>query len=147
MTEIRFYHLQTMSAEQALPGLVSRAYENGNRVLLRLNDAAVLKRIDDILWTHNPNSFLPHGAEGNPADHPVWLTMADDNPNGADTLISLNFASESWDENYSLVCLMFDGRDSDALAAARVRWKTLKDSGKDLAYWQQTQQGGWEKKQ
>ena len=44
-------------------------------------------------------------------------------------------------------CLdLFDGNDSQAVEAARGRWKRLKDAGHDLTYWQQTAQGGWEKK-
>jgi DNA polymerase-3 subunit chi len=43
------------------------------------------------------------------------------------------------------VCEIFDGSDEDAVTAARARWKTLKESGHDLAYWRQTESGGWEK--
>ena len=44
-------------------------------------------------------------------------------------------------------CLdMFDGRDADAVAAARERWKAMKAAGHALAYWQQNEAGGWEKK-
>ena len=28
----------------------------------------------------------------------------------------------------------------------RARWRRLKDAGHELTYWQQTPQGGWEKK-
>ncbi|MEE8273093.1 MAG: DNA polymerase III subunit chi, partial [Alphaproteobacteria bacterium] len=44
-------------------------------------------------------------------------------------------------------CLdVFDGNDSEAVAAARARWTRLKEAGHDLTYWQQTAAGGWEKK-
>jgi len=38
---------------------------------------------------------------------------------------------------------LFDGHDPDAVQSARQRWKTLKEAGHDLAYWQQSEQGGW----
>ena len=41
---------------------------------------------------------------------------------------------------------MFDGHDSQQLDAARAHWKTLKDMGHELTYWQQTQDRRWERK-
>ncbi|MCD8498428.1 MAG: DNA polymerase III subunit chi [Alphaproteobacteria bacterium] len=82
-----------------------------------------------------------------PEDHPVWLTLANDNANNADTLITLDVSGGDWPDGFDLICLMFEGRDEASLNAARALWKTLQDKGADLTYWQQTAQGGWEKKQ
>ena len=38
MTEIRFYHLQTRSVDQALPDIVQKALSAGHRVLVRAPD-------------------------------------------------------------------------------------------------------------
>ncbi|HLO75488.1 MAG TPA: DNA polymerase III subunit chi, partial [Magnetospirillum sp.] len=44
-------------------------------------------------------------------------------------------------------CLdLFDGRDDDAVQAARQRWKSWKADGHELVYYQQTERGGWEEK-
>jgi DNA polymerase III subunit chi len=40
---------------------------------------------------------------------------------------------------------LFDGKDPEAVAAARVRWKTAKEAGHTLVYWQQTG-SGWQKR-
>ena len=48
--------------------------------------------------------------------------------------------------DYERVIMLFDDRDRDAVAEARTRWKTWKDEGHKLSYWQQTTQGAWEKK-
>ena len=40
---------------------------------------------------------------------------------------------------------IFDGGDDTAVAAARERWKAYKAAGHDLTYWQQTDDGRWEK--
>jgi DNA polymerase-3 subunit chi len=40
---------------------------------------------------------------------------------------------------------LFDGRDDEAVAAARVRYRQRRDSGHSLTYWQQTARG-WDKK-
>jgi DNA polymerase-3 subunit chi len=42
-------------------------------------------------------------------------------------------------------CVLFDGHDGDALAHARVQWKTLTDAGCSAQYWS-LDSGRWEKK-
>ena len=42
-------------------------------------------------------------------------------------------------------CLeIFDGNDEQALTQARERWKTYKQAGYSLTYYEQTDQGGWQ---
>ena len=41
---------------------------------------------------------------------------------------------------------MFDGNDEAAVGAARARWRDYDAAGHALTYWQQTESGGWEKK-
>jgi len=48
--------------------------------------------------------------------------------------------------DFDLCCEMFDGRDQEALAAARQRWKDYQAAGHALAYWQQDEQGRWSEK-
>ena len=44
-------------------------------------------------------------------------------------------------------CLeLFDGNDSAAVAAARLRWKDYSAAGHEVAYWQQDARGKWERK-
>jgi DNA polymerase-3 subunit chi len=147
MTEIRFYHLTRRPLESALPEILSKAYAKGSRMVVRTPSAQEAEKLNEILWTFNPNAFLPHGnkSDGNADMQPVWLTENEDNPNNADTLFITGTASDVGFEAYSLCCLMFDGHDDEALQLSRTRWKAYKDAGHDLTYWQQTDKG-WEKK-
>ena len=157
--EYRFYHLQRSTVESALPALLERVAGQGRRAVVVASESHVAA-LDVHLWTYNPASFLAHGSEkdGNPADQPVWLTSKVENPNGADVLFLLDANSLSSTEGegrgegsqgneaqFTLACDLFDGNDEDATKAARARWKTMKDAGHELAYWQQTDKG-WEKK-
>jgi DNA polymerase-3 subunit chi len=45
-----------------------------------------------------------------------------------------------------LVCEMLDGRVDTQIIDARKRWKVYKDDGHDLTYWQQDENGKWDKK-
>jgi DNA polymerase-3 subunit chi len=49
-------------------------------------------------------------------------------------------------DGYERAVFMFDGFDASQLALARANWKELKAAGHALTYWQQTQEGRWQKK-
>lgn len=150
MTDVRFYHLKTKSVDEALPALLSKALEQGRRILVCAPDRASVDRLNERLWVFDANSFMPHGVAGDDfeSDQPVLLTAGNDNPNGANTLFLTDGAPGPQQDiaSYTLCCEIFDGRDPQALEAVRARWLAYKAAGHTLTYWQQTDQGGWEKK-
>lgn len=150
MTEIRFYHLTTKPLEQALPEILGKALSTGRRAVIKAPDDKSVEALNTHLWTYSPDSFLPHGSKKDgkefAPDQPIWLTSDNDNPNGADLLILTGGAESDKIGDFALCCEMLDGNDDAAVTAARARWKTYKDAGHDLTYWQQTPTGGWEKK-
>lgn len=148
MTEIRFYHLQTQTLEQALPKLLMKAHGTGKKIIVRAADSAQVEALNTHLWTFHPNAFLPHGSkkDGHAALQPIWLTEGDDNPNDAKILV-MTASSESSDfENFDLCCDIFNGFDEEQVKAARTRWKEYKEKGFDLTYWQQDEKGAWAQK-
>lgn len=148
MTDIRFYHLQTTGIDRALPEILSKAFAQGKRVIVKMPDDKTVKQMNDHLWTFRADTFLPHGSakDGHAEDQPIWLTTDDDNPNGATVLVLTGGATSEKIGEFDLCCDMLDGRDETAVAAARQRWKTYKEKDYNVTYWQQTVQGGWEQK-
>jgi len=148
MTEVRFYHLMTKTVEEALPAILSKALEQKRRAVIRLPDESAMKKLDEILWTYDPDSFLPHGMAKDDfaEDQPVCLTVNDENPNKADILILTGGTKNADLAPYSLCCVMVDGRDEQSVAGSREDWKLYKNQGLNLTYWQQNDKGGWEKK-
>ncbi len=152
MTEVRFYHLQTRTQNDVLPSLLSKAYERGKRVLVKMRDEKEVGMLDTHLWTSNPNNFLPHGSAKTIKDdndvsvQPIWLTVKDENPNSAEVLIITHGASSEMHGDFSLCCEMLDGHDDQAVSDARERWKDYKKQGFDVTYWQQGESGGWAKR-
>ena len=150
MTEVLFYHLTEHTLERALPGLLERSLERGWKVVVQAGTEAHRDTLDNHLWTYRENSFLPHGAEGTansePKNHPIWLTTTTENPIDAEVRFIVTGAVPAKTDTYERVIYMFDGRDDDAVSDARERWKIEKESGHDLAYWQQDEEGRWAKK-
>ncbi len=148
MSEIRFYHLQRKSLEQALPELLEKCHGRGWRAVVMASSEERVESLTQHLWTYDDRNFLPHGnARDGSAEHqPIWLTAMDENPNGA-TVLFLVDGARSYDvAGYDLVCEVFDGNDDDAVTAARQRWTEYRKDGHALAYWQQGDKG-WEQKQ
>ncbi|GGF25288.1 DNA polymerase III subunit chi [Aliidongia dinghuensis] len=148
MTEIGFYHLQRSPLGEALPRLLEKALAAGLRVLVRVPNEAEVERLVVQLWTYDAGTFLPHGSarDGRSADQPIYLTAADENPNGAELLAQVGGAEMSDVGPFKRCLDLFDGGDDDQVSAARTRWKRYQAEGHQLTYWQQKPSGGWERK-
>ena len=148
MTEIGFYHLTRSPLERALPKLLEKVLGAGKRAVVRTGSAERVEFLNAALWTYEPASFLPHGTtrEGDAASHPIWLTEGDDSPNGAEVLVLTDGVTATDVAAFERCLELFDGRDQQAVEAARARWRTYKEAGHTLTYWQQTERGGWERK-
>jgi DNA polymerase-3 subunit chi len=80
----------------------------------------------------------------------VLITVEDEIPNGAQILFWVGGARPAdWaDQSFAglaRIVLLFDGRDSAALSAAREAWKSAKASGHEVTYWKESSSGKFEK--
>ncbi len=150
--EISFYHMTRTTLEAALPQMLEKTLERGQRAVVRAGSAERVEALNGWLWTYRDRTFLPHGSaqDGHAALQPVWLTDKDERPNEAQVLFLTDGATSGAGDgglaDFERCAVLFDGNDEAALAAARAQWAGLKDAGHDLTYWQQTGEGRWEKK-
>ena len=147
-TEIRFYHLQQQSLDQALPAILQKAYQGNHKIHVRMADDSEVERMNKHLWTFKQNVFLPHGSkkDGYAEKQPIWLTSKSENPNQANVIILTQGMTEENLEDYDLCCEMLNGHDDNAVKEARERWKKYQDAGLEVTYWHQNDNGGWDKK-
>jgi len=148
MSEVLFYHLEHHPLERVLPTLLEKTLERQWRAIVRAGSLERLEALDMHLWTYRDDSFLPHGTarEGATGHQPVVLTLDTTNPNSAEVLFLVDGAEFTIDDQYTRVVCLFDGRDEEAIACARVGWKRAKDAGRDVTYWQQEASGRWVKR-
>jgi len=155
MSPVHFYHLTTTPLERALPKLLEKSCLAGYRTLL-LADDIMHARLDEMLWTYDPASFLPHGVAGTAHDEaqPILITTSLPRKQGVieekkcdntTILLTTNGYTPETLEGFNRIIDLFNGNDDAALASARNRWKQYKDQGQELAYWKQTATGGWER--
>jgi DNA polymerase III subunit chi len=140
--------LLSTPVEKALPKLLEKALLAGFRAVITAATPEQVERLNVHLWTYEPDSFLPHAAEGEAAaqDQPILLSLGTHAANGAKLLV---VTDGKWPENarsFERILDMFDGNDADALQAARTRWTSYKHQGFATTYLRQTATGGWENK-
>jgi DNA polymerase-3 subunit chi len=147
LTEIGFYHLLRTGPDQALPQLLGRTLQAGQRAVVRCGSAERVVALDTALWLSTDPDWLPHGtaATGSADLQPIWLTTGDEAPNGATFLFLIDGCECPGLDAYERVFDLFDGNDEAAVAAARERWSRAKAAGHALTYWQQSPRG-WQKK-
>ena len=86
--DISFYHLTRTTLEAALPQMLEKTLERGQRAVVRAGSAERVEALNGWLWTYRDRTFLPHGSaqDGHAALQPVWLTDQDERPNEAQVL-------------------------------------------------------------
>lgn len=154
LPEVWFYHLVRQPLDKALPALLEKAASRGVRIVVQVAAPERVDALDAALWTYSDDSFLPHGTprDADPEMQAVYLTTGDENPNGATMRIfadgahAFDAAAGGLADSYERLILMFDGNDEEAVADAREQWKSFKEAEYTLSYWQQNENGGWDKK-
>jgi DNA polymerase-3 subunit chi len=148
--EVLFYHLERLTLERMLPQLLERTLERGWRAVLQVGNPERLEALDAHLWTYGEGTFLAHGtrADGHPDRQPIYLTTEQENPNAATVCFLVDGAAPAAyaGSGYDRFVVIFDGRDPDALDAARLQWRRAKAEGCRASYWQQGERGRWEQK-
>ncbi|MGJ3262640.1 MAG: DNA polymerase III subunit chi [Salinarimonas sp.] len=149
MSDVWFYHLQRASLAETLPRLVVKARGAGWRVAIRTTGEERRDALDDLLWTFEDESFLPHVPETDPqaGEETVVIQAGEADLNAPDAILLVDGAPLPADlGRYQRVILIFDGGDDEAVAEARVRWKTVTAAGHGASYWAQDEDGRWVKK-
>lgn len=147
MGEARFFHLTRSTPEQVVRENAARAIAMGWKVLVRGRDPQALARLDDALWLHPDDSFLPHALSGGPhdAEQPLLLTTGAEVPNSARAIFSLDGADITPEEveAFERVWIVFSGEDPQALDTARAQWRLLTAAGSTAEYWSEAS-GRWQ---
>jgi DNA polymerase III subunit chi len=148
MAMVQFYHLTATPLERALPKLLEKALAGGFKTLLIAQSEEQVEQLNQLLWTYNPGSFLPHGSlkDGHAEDQPILLSTQQEALNGATLLAVTDGSVAAAPEKFERILDIFDGTDSVAVENARRRWSVYKNGGHAVTYLRQTDAGGWEQK-
>lgn len=142
--QVDFYHLTRQPLDHVLPRIAERVVASGGRLLVVAEDAEERARIDRLLWTWAPESFLPHGLSGTDgeAEQPVLIA---EQPVAANAAASVAIVDGRWREEALAFERAFHLFDEEVIVAARAAWRALGGrDGVERRYWKQDDDGGWQ---
>ena len=147
MAKLAFYHLTRSSAEEALPLLLQKTLSADKKALV-CSPEQKSTQLSTALWSFGEGSWLPHGISGKDDQDavlcPIWLTdNPEHNANQAEFVFFLNGIEPKFFDDKERVFILFDGHNADAVSEARTYWKSFRDDGHEMSYWQQDDAGRW----
>lgn len=143
--QVDFYHLTVRPLDRVLPQIAGKVLASGGRLLIVAAGGVERGRIDTLLWSHAPESFLPHAQAGGDADAAQPVLIAADAGPPANGARNVALADGTWREEALAFDRAFHFFDEDRIAEARAAWKSLAGrDGVERNYWKQTDRG-WEK--
>ncbi len=145
MSEVFFYHLESVAAEDVLPDLLQRGFARGLKMAVEVPDQVRLLAFSQKLWANEDVDFLAHGLEGEPFPERqnIWMASGGENPNGATFRFYFGGAVPAVEHHYERVSVMFDGGNEAEVTTARQLWREFKAAGAVVKYWKKDEAGRW----
>jgi len=136
MTQVDFYIVPGDSPENRLRfacRLTDKAYRLGNRVFIHTESAQQTRLLDDLLWTFQQNSFIPHSLYQDATEAPAPVLLAHDAEPDASSQVLINLAAEVplFFSRFERVAELVN-EDAETRRAGRSRYSFYKERGYPL---------------
>lgn len=135
MSRVDFYVLAEDTPDARLRyacHLAEQAVEQGHRVYLQTAAHAEALRLDELLWTFNDRSFLPHEVfSGHPASHARVMIMLGESaapPSHRQLLVNFSDVVPPDLEAYERIAEIVDA-DPERKRSARERYRQYRERG------------------
>ena len=135
MSRVDFYVLSDAGPDARLRvtcRIAEKAFEQGKRVYVQTPTQAEAQRLDDMLWTFNERSFIPHEVvNGNPPSHAKVMILLGNGappPTHRDLLINLTTALPAALESFERIAEVVDV-DEERKRLSRERYKVYRERG------------------
>jgi DNA polymerase-3 subunit chi len=132
MTTVVFVETTASLMETRACEIAEHLYAKGNSVQVIAVDDDQAKRLDDLLWTFKPDSFIPHRISTGSADEagePVVITTKKERLKKIDVLLMMDCLETGLVKQFSYVVHLIVVDNSERLGASRTYWAQLKEAG------------------
>jgi DNA polymerase-3 subunit chi len=141
MTKIDFYLLNDNTKDKSSFAcrLTQKAFKQGYQVYIYSDEQSQINKIDNLLWTFQQGSFLPHwvynqaDATRENEDRPEAIVLGNTAPPDSihDVLINLSDASPDFFSSFDRVAEIVSNDESEKINA-RKRYQFYRDRGYEL---------------
>lgn len=147
MTEANIYRLSKTLWGKAFPKLLENIIAKGNKIHILCQDQQILESLDDLLWTYEQLSFLPHATiqDQRPNDQPIILSTNTTTLNKANIVaIAGNILPDNI-SSFEKIIYMYEANDMVANDFLKDKLSHLEKSGIKINYFTQSAAGNWER--
>jgi DNA polymerase-3 subunit chi len=134
MTKVGFYVIQSAEPEARLAvaaRLADKAFQAGHRIFINASDEHQARQLDELLWSHRPGSFLPHGLHGDEHSDTIAIGWGQEPARHNDLLINLQLEIPPFFSRFNRVAEVVT-QDAGSLEALRDAWRFYKARGYEL---------------
>ena len=145
MTEIFFYKLKNLSIELFLISLIEKSISKNWNSLVLLDNIERMEEINDLMWTFNDTSFIPHGSQSdlNPDKHKVYLTCNEENLNNSSVIFSIDGIIINQPDNWKRCIYIFNEQNLKVTDELESYKRGIEDLNYDLKSFEQDNNGKW----
>lgn len=145
MTEIFFYKLKNLSIELFLISLIEKSISKNWNSLVLLDNIERMEEINDLMWTFNDTSFIPHGSQSdlNPDKHSVYLTCNEENLNNSNIIFSIDGIIINQPDNWKRCIYIFNEQNLKVTDELESYKRGIEDLNYDLKSFEQDNNGKW----
>jgi len=132
---VSFIKLKKPEKARHLCELAEQFVEQGERVLVTVNDENQGVTLDAFMWTWKKDSFVPHCLANGAVDcmdDPVAIVTEEHNPNGAGVLVMGKPCSVAFMRQFRVVFDFAEVYDDDLAEGSRRRYAACREAGFDV---------------
>ena len=137
MTEVIFVETSANRMEFRACQIAEENYARGRRLQIIAADQEQAERLDHLLWTFKPDTFIPHGLwAGSPDEpaQPVVITPRKEAVEGMDSLLMMGYGEVDLVSQFSQAFHLVVVDNQERLDGSRGYWTLLKDAGFSLRH-------------
>ena len=137
MTEVIFIEVATSRMEVRACEIAERNYAQGRRLQIIAVDEKQAVRLDDLLWTFKPDTFVPHdlwSGVGSKPGQAVIITCKQEQVEGIESLLMMDYCGVDLVGQFSQAVHMVVVDNPERLDASRRYWTLLKEAGFSLRH-------------
>ena len=132
MTQVDFYILKETHKEPFICRLVEKIYHRGHQIYIHCDDQNSADKIDKLLWSFHPGSFIPHSQlESSDAIEQINIGISENPQQHADVLINMGKDVPLFFSRFDRVSEIIPGNDVEK-NQGRIRYGFYRDRGYDL---------------
>jgi DNA polymerase-3 subunit chi len=137
MTEVIFVETTAGRMETRACEIAERSYTQGHRLQIIAAGEEQASRLDELLWTFRPDSFVPHDLfeeQSAQVISPIIITTAEERIGDFDSMLMMGYCPVEVVGRFAQVFHLVVVDHDERLDASRRYWAQLKETGFTLRH-------------